>query len=379
MRVLHVTESHEAVAGGVTTVVQGLAKWLVTNGGDAAVFSVGKNPVPPPPGAMSWNCSPTRHAARWGWSPLLADSLAKAIAEFRPTVIHLHGAWLAPQLIAGRIARRRGIPFVASFHGMLEPYHWSDRGPVQTARKRLYWSAFASPLFMRANAIHAITPLEAEHLAGWLPGKRPTVIPNAVDLSTLSARSQTAPNPTIERRVGFLGRLHPKKGIDLLIRAFDEASLGEEWQLSVAGPDWEKNYTSQLQSLAEKSRAKSRIHFLGPVLGDDRLDYLRRSWVVAVPSLSEVVAMVNLEAAACATPTITSYETGLVDWEEGGGRLAHPGVTAIAGLLREFASLSLADRMQKGAASLALVRKRYSWDVVGPKWQRFYEHISSAT
>ena len=375
MRILHVTESHEAQAGGVTTVVNDLATYLIGSGADVGIFSVGEHPVPPPSAVAAWNCAPHPRLARWGWHPNLRERLRKTIRDFSPTVIHLHGAWLAPQILGARTAMKRGIPFIMSFHGMLEPYHWSDRGLIQLLRKRSYWSV-ASRSFSHAVAVHAITPLEAQHLTRWLPQVEIIVIPNAVDLSLVSRRVDQMANGGIERRIRFLGRLHPKKGVDLLIHAFGSASLSGEWQLDIAGPDWDSNYTQHLKSIAQKSPAAARVHFLGPLFGDERLDYLRRSWVVAVPSLSEVVGIVNLEAGACKTPTITSRETGLDDWPEGGGCLVDLDVGGIARALEHYTRLSEGVRKQKGVESLELVRKRYSWTAVGPRWLALYERAT---
>ena len=63
------------------------------------------------------------------------------------------------------------------------------------------------------------------------------------------------------------------------------------------------------------------MEFLGPVYGAEKWALIQRAWAMIVPSYSEVVGMVNLEAALCSVPSITTYETGLTDWNEGGGDL----------------------------------------------------------
>jgi glycosyltransferase involved in cell wall biosynthesis len=94
--------------------------------------------------------------------------------------------------------------------------------------------------------------------------------------------------------------------------------------------------------------------------------------VMAVPSHSEVVGLVNLEAAAELLPTITTHQTGLFDWELGGGILIQPSVAELRASLEEVAIWSDDERHQRGLSSRELVLKRYSWKAVLPAWMSLY-------
>ncbi|PYS66760.1 MAG: hypothetical protein DMF69_25155 [Acidobacteria bacterium] len=94
--------------------------------------------------------------------------------------------------------------------------------------------------------------------------------------------------------------------------------------------------------------------------------------VVAVPSLSEVVGLVNLEAAACGTPTITTFETGLHDWGDAGGILIHPDAEQLADALMVMANLTDERYRARSLAARRLVEQRYSWDVVSQRWRDLY-------
>ena len=144
----------------------------------------------------------------------------------------------------------------------------------------------------------------------------------------------------------------------------------------LAGPPSDASYFSRLQQLAWTSGARSRISFLGPLTGHGKWAFYRSASVVAVPSFSEVVGMVNLEAAACGTPTITTFETGLDDWEEGGGVLTGSNAEDLAQALWTVCSESTQEYEARSVASRRLVEERYSWGVVGPQWQALYASLA---
>ena len=324
---------------------------------------------------LSWNAPYTKRGRVWGWSPQLGARLSAAIEEFVPDVIHIHGAWWAAQAFAASSATKRGIPFVISFHGMLEPYHWSERGRFQLLRKRVYSAFYSSPKFRNASVIHAITPLEAKNLRRWYPAESIRVIPNAVKLDAVEKELAKLPSGRRRKVVGFLGRLHQKKGVDKLITAFRDAKLSGEWRLEIAGPEEDPRYAARLKGMARANGDDTRIDFLGAIFGRDRWDFLSRSWFVAAPSRSEVVAMVNLEAAACATPSITTFETGLTDWEEGGGCLVSLEGRELSEAILSYCSMSEEEIRRRGEASLRLVRSRYSWEAVGTQWTDLYRDV----
>jgi glycosyltransferase involved in cell wall biosynthesis len=102
---------------------------------------------------------------------------------------------------------------------------------------------------------------------------------------------------------------------------------------------------------------------------------MRDAWVTIVPSHTEVVSLVNLEASACFTPTITTTATGLTDWTEGGGLLVEPDLGPVTQALSEAARWSDQERQQRGLASRRLVEQRYSATAVMPRWMDLYRSL----
>src|SRR2546422_625809 len=97
MRVVHITESHEAAAGGIPVVVDQFARHQAGAGRDVDILSVGYDPMPPPPGVRLTNVPPSRAAKFWRWSPHLNQGVVSLAQRNGPRLFHLHGVWLASQ------------------------------------------------------------------------------------------------------------------------------------------------------------------------------------------------------------------------------------------------------------------------------------------
>jgi glycosyltransferase involved in cell wall biosynthesis len=372
-RLVLVAEDQSAVAGGVPAVVHQLAQQanrariptdLVVARGQAEACS---------DGVRIHRVTPYGVGKRWGWNPTLHAKFRALAAHNTPAVFHLHGVWGAPQLLAARAAFQLRTPFVLSAHGMLDPWLWNRQGWRTMIKKRIYWRLFAHRAFRRASTIHAITPLEHDYLRGLFPYARIEIIPNAVDISPdLDVR-----RADLDRQILFLGRIEPKKGLHLLVQAFAQAHIGSDWHLDIVGPVWSDQYLRELRMMVEKAGVAPRVRFHTPVFGAAKDECLRKAWVVVLPSYSEAIGLVNLEAAAHWTPSITTHKTGLQDWESGGGLLTHPDVDDLRKSLESACSWSLEERRERGVASRRLVEHRYSWNTVFPMWLDLYKRLGA--
>lgn len=316
---------------------------------------------------------PSRIGTPWRWSPRLRHEIVRVAALPGPPLFHLHGIWGAPQYMGARIAREANIPFVVSAHGMLEPWLWSRQGLGVWLKKKTYWNLFAFPALRSAQVIHAITPLERTHLHSLFPSGRIEVIPNAIDLDENARLLPTGFDR--EKLILFLGRIEPKKGVDILLNAFASAKISHDWRIAVIGPVWSTAYQMTLERIVSENGLQSRVSFLGPLFGEEMRQWLGKAWVLAAPSHSEVVGLVNLEAAALKVPSITTHQTGLADWEEGGGLLINPSVDEMRQALEVACAWDERERAARGAASWALVSKRYSWGAVLPQWVELYRSM----
>lgn len=372
LRIVYVAEDIAAISGGAPLVVKQLSSRIAAHGVRVQlVHALGEDPkLSQTVEVFSY---PPRGLGRyWSWGAHLRSGLRSLIGtEFRQPILHIHGIWAAPQYFAAREASKIGAPFILTAHGMLEPWLWSKQGWKVRLKKQAYWHAMAYPALRQASVIHAITPLEKAHLQHLFPENRIEVIPNAIDVPTVNKSH----DGKWHRNIVFLGRLEPKKGVDILIRAFAAAGLEEDWRLLIAGPSWSQVYLIQLRELVRELGLQGRVEFLGPVFGEQKSRLLASAWIMAVPSHSEVVGLVNLEAAVFHLPTITTPQTGLSDWEAGGGILVQPTAEELAVALRSACGWSMAERARRGYASRQLVQEKYSWQAVLPSWLRLYRSL----
>lgn len=373
LRVVHVVEDLAKIAGGVPAVVRQLSDHLSRSGIPTQIIHATGDSGAFPDGVEVFNFPPTSLGRVWSWGQGMREGITRnAKASFGDTpVFHLHGVWSAPQYLAAQIAHKAGVPFVFTAHGMLEPWLWKQQGWQIRAKKQAYWSALAYPALSKASVIHAITPLERQHLTRLFPKNRIEVIPNAIEVSDIEDKPQLERKKTIL----FLGRLEPKKGVDVLLRAFARSRIDKEWSVDVVGPAWSRAYLAELMRIVDENGLSERVRFRGPLFGEEKYRLIDTAWVLATPSHSEVVGLVNLEAAAQYLPSITTLQTGLYDWELGGGLLIEPDIDAFSKALEVACSWGAQEQRDRGLASRRLVHQRYSWQAVMPMWSQLYSSL----
>ena len=159
------------------------------------------------------------------------------------------------------------------------------------------------------------------------------------------------------------------------MRSFGLANIDSDWRVEIVGPVWSKAYLAHLKAIVEEFRLGNRVQFKSPVFGKEKTKLLDHAWVMVVPSHSEVVGLVNLEAATRYLPTITTNQTGLNDWESGGGILIEPNVESLRRALETTCSWSEQEQYERGKSSRQLVEEKYSWKVVFPLWEHLYQSL----
>lgn len=374
--IYHVTDDYSSGHPGVTGMISQLSRYLAGQGRPTTILAAGAAATAPPAGVALVEFPSPLRGRGWRFPRGLVSFLSRGNREDR--ILHLHGVWMAPQWLAARAAGRLGLPAMLTPHNMLAPWLWRH-GLVRRLKKLAYWRLMAAPAFRRLAVIHAITPLEREQLAPYFPGQRLEVIPNAMDLEEADRALQeieaTGVSGADPPYVLFLGRLHPIKGVDRLIAGFAAALKGRACRLLIAGPESSPAYAAALKALVRQLGVERQVTFLGPVFGQDKWRLYRDAWAVCNPSFTEVVGLVNLEAAAAATPVIAAPDAGLMEWEASGGLLVRPRVEDLSRALARAFSWSAGERRDRGRGLRLLVAARYSWQAVGPRWLELYDTL----
>jgi glycosyltransferase involved in cell wall biosynthesis len=320
--------------------------------------------------------------------PVFARSFGYALgysqylAEVCPDIAHVHGLWTYPSFAGYRWHRRTKRPLIYTAHGMLAP--WALRNSAW--KKRLVRALWEDAAHRSAACFHVNS--EAEHLTLRRHGLRIPIciIPNGIDLpagqssEVSSLVSDLASVARGKNLLLYLGRLHPKKNLLNLIRAWKEAlnshpSILNSWMLAIAGWD-QGGHEAQLRQLTTDLRLLTSVIFLGPRFGADRDACYRACDAFVLPSLSEGLPMTVLEAWAYAKPVLMTSECNLPEGFVAGAAL-QTGTTSkqIAARLKQLIEMSDDDRKAMGARGRALVAETFSWPRIGEQMRWVYEWV----
>jgi len=309
----------------------------------------------------------TKWPTRFAFAPDLGRALATEISSF--DIVHVHSVYVYTSVLAARLARSRRIPYIVRPHGSFMP-HLRRRSRLA---KSVFHRFVGRPIWDAASAIHYTSERERDEAADIRIEAPAMVIPLGVDISQfaeLPARgSFRAAFPSVGTGplIVYLGRLAPRKGIDLLIRAFAEiAPATPESHLVVAGPD-EFGYENVLKQELERLGLRGRVSMPGLVTGQTKASLLADADIWVLPSLGENFGIAVVEALAAGCPVLISSKVDVL--QELGDRRAvevcEPEVasirTALDQLLRDGERRAEMSNRARRAAGLL------SWEArIGP-------------
>ena len=240
--------------------------------------------------------------------PSIAPALRRLIGGV--DVVHIHALWEEIQHRAATVARQTCTPYLIQPHGMLDPWSLSQG----RLKKRLYL-AVRLKRDLNAAAALAFTDESERDLAASLRLRPTTIVePLAPDLGDFIPPPEKGGLrrrlPALASRVVlFMSRLHPKKGLDLLIPAFARANL-DNTCLVLAGP-CDDVYRATLEAIIARENLIGRAHFAGMLRGRERAEALVDADVFALPSYQENFGIVVVESLAVGTPVIISDQVGI--------------------------------------------------------------------
>ena len=373
MKVGWLTASASRVAGGLHWAMRSMALDLRQAGCEVRVFAgldrySGID-------RMAWGEVPLHligplGPGAFGYTP----GLGRKLRSEQLDLLHSHGLWMYPSVAAVGWGRRSRRPWLVSPHGMLDP--WA----LQNARGKKWLAAqlYENRNLRGAVCLHALCDAEADALRGYGLVTPIAIIPNGVELP-VSVAAPEAPDwealvPSRARVALFLGRLHPKKGLANLLRAWslESANGCEPWVLVIAGWD-QGGHRAELEKLAKGLGLNDRVMFVGPQFGARKTASLYRSDAFVLPSLSEGLPMGVLEAWAHRLPVLMTHECNLPEGFRAEAALpTAPGVEGIRGGLRVLFSMSRRDREVMGSRGRALVESRFAPGNIAAQMHQVY-------
>lgn len=367
VRAVQVVPSLAPEGGGPSYTVPRLCQELSSNGVEVRLLTVGK------PERSHFEAAEF-HEHYLSRTPLLRQlrasrHLKRVLSDVDRNVaaLHAHGLWLMPNVYAGEAAKAAAIPLVVSPRGMLSQEALS----FSPNRKRVFWKLLQRAAYDGASVYHATSEDEAESIRDFGITAPIVVIPNGVDVPTEVAAHRAEQE---SRTLLFLSRLHPKKGLPLLIEAWK--ALEKEfpsWSLVIAGPD-EGGHRDELE---KRALSCERISFFGAVYGTDKQRLIGGSDLFILPTMNENFGVVVAEALAAGVPAIVTKGapwSGLKTY--GCGWWIERDLHSLQEALREAMSLPAAARQSMGLLGREWVQSEFSWQKIARDFEKLYRDLS---
>lgn len=372
MRVLHVIGSISRVSGGPSRSVQGLVAGLNAAGVETWLMTLNHGDEP-------WVDGVTRFEN--------GGDFEEVVQRVEPNVVHLHGIWSMALHRCAVACRRLGVKYVIAPRGMLEPWSLQQKW----LKKRIARWLYQDRDLKCAAALHATAESEAAQFRK-LGFKNPIIVsPNGVNVPKNFSRVERVEHAE-KRRVLFVSRMHPKKGVMELVEAWGKVvSRGvDEWRswnvelvYTVSG-ELEKEYEAKVRARVNELGLEDQFIFTGALNDDDKWEAYARADLFVLPTYSENFGIVVAEALWAGVPVITTKGTPwqeLETWkcgkwidlpEEGSNPSNWPMlVSALEGVML----MSDDERRQMGERGRMLVEEKYTWDAVVKAMVKGYETI----
>ena len=346
MRILQAIASLDPADGGVVEAVQQLGSTLVSAGHSVEIASLDAPDAP-----FMERCSLPVYAlgpgaTKYGFSAKFRRWLRANHAHYDAVIVN--GLWQFHGYATWRALRKSNTPYVVYTHGMLDPW-FKKRYPVKHLKKWLYWPWAEHRVLRDAQAV--LFTCEEERLLAresfWLYRCNEVVVSlgtsNPMGHAALEIQDFHGQFPGLgdKKLLLFMGRIHPKKGCDLLIEAFARAlSQDPRWHLVIAGPD-QVGWRADLQQRALQAGLDERITWTGMLGGALKWGAIRAANAFILPSHQENFGLAVAESLAAGVPVLISNKVNI--WREveqdQAGLVAEDTLEGTCNLLHSYAGL----------------------------------------
>lgn len=372
MKVIFLTASTSRSAGGLYFTITELTKTLYAKGIDVSIVGfddessdadrVGFGDVP----VIPYHLTNIPGFKTFGYSP----DLMNILENLNPDIIHLQGLWMYHSWAALKYRKKHPeVKIVIEPHGMLD--EWAVRNSAW--KKKIVGYIFEFENLRKADCFHALCNSELQSIRNFGLKNPVAIIPNGIRLPK---------NRSINKKniIQYVGRIHPKKGLDLIVEAVliiqkTKQKLLTGWKVRIAG--WNQNgYQEKLEQKISNYKISEYFEFSGPRFGLDKEVDLAESKAFILPSYSEGLPMSVLEAWSYGLPVIMSKFCNL---QEGFDAEAAIEVEitpeSVADGIMQIISSSNENLYRIGLNGRNLVSRSFNWAFIADETIKMYKQL----
>jgi glycosyltransferase involved in cell wall biosynthesis len=333
-------------------------------------------------GALRPKVASVRGPVGFGYAPRLEGLLDENV-----DLAYAATLWKYPSWAVLNWQKKTRKPVVVAPHGSLDA--WALKNSKW--KKRIASLLFKTKQLKQATCFRALCQAEADAIRAYGLKQRIEVVPNGVELPEGLTKEDTGSREG-KKRLLFLGRIHPKKGLVGLLKAWAEIQKpisgiknSRDWQLVIAGWD-QGGHEGELKALCAKLDIKfadakdigADVIFMGPAFGEEKEALLRSAEAFILPSFSEGLPMSVLEAWAYGLPVVMTPECNLPEGFVSQAALeirnAKMGNEKWDGL-RALIEMTDQERAVMGMRGRRLVEERFTWPKIAAQMKALYKDV----
>ena len=304
--------------------------------------------------------------SRLGRSPEMQKWLKAQTSHGRVDIVHNHSSWMMPNIYPGKVCKTSETPLVFSPRGTLSSWAMESGSLV----KKFFWPLLQKPVLEIAHCFHATAISEYEDIRR-LGFKQPVaIIPNGIDLPVVrTIRSSSS------RTLLFLGRIHPVKGLDMLLPAWQVLqSRFKDWRLKIVGPD-SRGHLKEMKTLSS-NLSLERVEFCGAIYGEEKFQAYADADLFVLPTYSENFGMAIAESLAMGTPVVVTKGAPWAELENmQAGWWIDINTESLVSALDVAMSMSHQELSFMGQNGREWMAVEYSWPKIGNQMLQTYDWI----
>ena len=374
-----VTATLSREGAGVATVVEALSRSLCQFCAQVAVFAP-EDQAWKSGDREAWNGATPYALQRRGPMALgYSPDMTRRLIEWEPDLVHAHGLWMHPSRSVLQWSKATGKPYLISPHGMLSPWALNNAG----WKKRLAALLYENSHIKNAALLHALCSQESEDIRTLGLNNRTCIIPNGVErpyYKTQHAAPWTNTFAENKKILLYLGRLHPIKNIQTLLEAYADvcntSTNTVPWNLVIAGWD-QDTFAKEIKARVEQLSLTDRVYFTGPLFDADKDAALRNADAFVLPSVSEGLPLVILEAWSYGLPVLMTRKCNLPEgFEVGAAHQLGLSKSNMSFDLSAFLRLTDNELARMGEKARTLAKNRFGWTEIAQNFASVYQELT---